>query len=336
MAIKSRKYNKSNRMRRYKTMKGGSGAGSTGAGSAGASGSSRYSRIRNAFNRAKMKASRIFSRGPNIHKYAEDAQQARTGMTRIVNQKKNSLAAIAAKVIEFKRKKTHTQPEIDKYVQVMYVKPNTMLFINTRLLPNYRTLYLLSDLEAFAIIASNGSDRQLYPVEIVTPEMEKIKQIYDSKDNSTKEERELFISENYELFNNLVGGENYRLLQTNKKIISDEKRQSCINICVNHIKGIKSSLSSLDKHFKQFVQKSEEGSGIMTQFQHHLEEQLRVKNITIELSSLPPIDPFEPGFMARLAALRESIAGRKLKLKKGSRSKARKGRSHKKKRARAY
>lgn len=247
MAIKSRKYKKNTRMRRYKTMKGGSGSAS-----GSASGSSRLSGIRTALK----KASKIFSRGPNIQKFAKDMADSRNKLR--LHVKQNTAAKVA--------KKTHLLKE-------QYIIPHYYYFYLTRVIPNYITLYLLSDSDAFVEVSSNGSDGQPYPIDIVTPELIKIKELYDSQDTSTQAIRKQFIFENFDLFNDLVGGENYRLLQTNKEIISDEKRQSCIIECKKHILGHPSSTKTLDTHFKKLVIKR--GENISEKLKEYLDSELK-------------------------------------------------------------
>ena len=243
--------------------------------------------------------------------------------------KKNSVQKIAQ---QKKEKKI-----IEKDITQLFIEPHVYYFYITRILPNQQTIYLLSNLDEFVEVGENGSASHDYPSEIVTPELENLKKMYDSFDNKPKEERLHALTQNIELFINLVGAENAQILINNKKVISSGTVARNIEQCKNHILGHPSKPKlSLDTHFKDLVISRRDN--ISEKLKEYLNHTLEAKSVQIELNSLPPVDVLPPGFKARLARLRDSSAGRKLKFKKRSRSKAKKGKklSHKKKRAKAY
>ena len=320
MAVKSRRYNRGNRARRYKTMKGGS----------------RLNSIRSALSSAAKKVSSVssvLSRSRNIKDFCESAAKTRLDMIMLIRAQ--SLNNIIRDIT--KKKKMNKKFNEQLYIKKMFIEPYVYYFYITRILPNQQTIYLLSNLDEFVEVGENGSASHDYPSEIVTPELESLKKMYDSFDDKPKEERLDALTKKMDWFINLVGSENAKILKENKTVISPEIVAGNIQKCKNHILGYPSKKNgSLDTHFKDLL--IDPGENISEKLKEYLNHTLGAKSVQIDLNSLPPVDVLPPGFKARLARLRDSSAGRKLHFKRGSRSKARKGkkRSYKKKQARAY
>lgn len=306
MVAKSRKYNKGNYRRRYKTMKGGS---------------SRLKSIRTAM-------SRVLSRSPNLKSFCDNALSVRTEQQKLMKQ--NSINKIA----QYINKQKQSGKKVEQHIVDMFTISHFNCFYLSRVLPNYQTIYLLSDTDDFVELGANGAYSQNYPPEIVTPELQKLKELYDSFDREEQHKRKIKLVKNMELFSNLVGPENTKILMENKKVLSPERASGNIKKCQHHILGYPThETKSLDKHFKKFKIKPQEN--ISEKLKSHLDLMLQEKSIKLELNALPPVETLPPGFMSRLAALKNSTAGRKLNFNRDSRSKA-KRRSKKKMMSRPY